>query len=313
MTTKNVPLMPPSPEFAKAPSATQAASPTEWQRRMRKLRKARTAQGASVFLLLVVLAAVTADWISPYDPNYQELRDRLLPPAWLEEGVPEHILGTDHLGRDILSRLIHGSRVSLTVGLLAVLISGVLGVGLGLIAGYDGGRVDTVIMRIVDVMLAFPFVLLALAIVAVIGGGLRNVILVLGISGWMVYTRVVRAQVLALKEMEYVTATRALGGSGSRIILRQILPNVLSSVIVIATFAVATNIILEASLTFLGVGVEAKTPTWGSMLSDGRAYIATAWWLATIPGMAIMFTVLSINIIGDWVRDVLDPHLKNVQ
>ena len=312
MTISNIPLMPQSPEAAEVHSAVQAAAPTEWQRRLRKLRKARVAMIASGFLVLVALVAVTADWLAPYDPNNQELRDRLLPPAWLEEGVPEHILGTDHLGRDLLSRLMYGSRVSLTVGLLAVVISGVLGVGLGLLAGYAGGSFDSVIMRIVDVMLAFPFVLLALAIVAVLGSGLRNVIIVLGISGWMVYTRVVRAQVLSLKEMEYVTATRALGGGGSRIVTRHILPNVLPSIVVIATFAVATNIILEASLTFLGVGVESKTPTWGSMLSDGRAYIATAWWLATIPGLAIMFTVLSINIIGDWVRDVLDPHLKNV-
>jgi peptide/nickel transport system permease protein len=285
---------------------------SDWRRRLRMLGRARTALFGATFLFILVLVAVTAHWIAPYDPNEQVLQDRLLPPAWSKGGVPEHILGTDHLGRDILSRMLHGSRVSLTVGILAVAISGVLGIGLGLIAGYYGGLADTIIMRVLDVQLAFPFVLLALAIVAVLGPNLRNVIIVLGVAGWMVYARVVRGQVLSIKEKDFVEAARCLGVKDTRIILRHILPNTLASVIVVATFAVATNILLEASLTFLGVGVQARIPTWGSMLSDGRAYVATAWWLTTFPGLAMMLTLLSINMIGDWMRDAFDPHLRNL-
>jgi len=285
---------------------------SEWQRRFRLLRRARTALLGAIVLLVLSFVAITADRIAPYDPNYQVLERRLLPPAWVEGGTPDHLLGTDHLGRDILSRVIHGSRVSLTVGILAVAISGIVGVGLGLIAGYYGGRLDAVIMRLVDIQLAFPFVLLALAVVAVLGAGLRNVIIVLGIGGWMVYARVVRGQVLSIKEKEFIEAARAIGVSDLLIILRHILPNTLAPIIIVATFAVATCIITEASLTFLGVGVEARIPTWGSMLADGRAYVGSAWWLTTFPGLAMMVTVLSINMIGDWLRDAFDPRMRNI-
>jgi peptide/nickel transport system permease protein len=221
-------------------------------------------------------------------------------------------LGCDHLGRDIRSRLIYGSRVSLVVGITAVLISGLLGVSLGLVAGYHGGRLDALIMRLVDVQLAFPFILLAITVVAVLGPGLRNVIIVLGVAGWMYYARVVRGQVLALKEKEFVAAARALGAPTRLIIPRHVLPNVLTPVIIVATFAVATNVITEASLSFLGLGVEPRIPSWGSMLSDGRAYIGRAWWLTTFPGLAILVTVLSINLLGDWLRDRLDPRLRTL-
>jgi len=297
-----------------APQTFQTISPrrSEWRRRLHMLRRARTALSGIVILSLVILAAVVADWISPYNPNQQMLEHRLMPPAWVDGGTAGHLLGTDHLGRDILSRMIYGSRVSLTVGILAVVISGVVGIGSGLIAGYYGGWLDALIMRLVDIQLAFPFVLLALAIVAVLGASLRNVIIVLGVAGWMVYARVVRGQVLSVKEKEFVEAARCLGAFDSRIILRHILPNILAPVIIVATFAVATNIVMEASLTFLGVGVESSIPTWGSMLADGRAYIGTAWWLATFPGLAMMVTVLSINVIGDWLRDAFDPRLRNL-
>jgi peptide/nickel transport system permease protein len=264
----------------------------------------------ALVLAITLLAAVTAHYVAPYDPNQQALEDRLLPPSWAEGGVPEHLLGTDPLGRDILSRLIHGSRVSLLVGLLGVLVSGSFGLLLGLVAGYFGGWVDVLVMRLVDTLLAFPFMLLAIAVAAVLGPGLRNVVIILGISQWMAYARITRGQVLSLKEEEFVLAARSMGVSGRRILLRHILPNSVQPVIVIATFAMANNIILEASLTFLGVGVKTSVTTWGSMLSEGRNYVGVAWWLTTFPGVAIMLVVLSVNMIGDWIRERTDPRLR---
>lgn len=295
-------------EFSSAP----VRSRPEWRRRLNLLLRSRGALLGLLMLVTVIICALTASWIAPHNPNAQVLENRLLPPAWQEGGVEQHLLGTDHLGRDVLSRLIYGSRISLTVGLLAVFISGIFGIGLGLLAGYYGGWLDTLVMRLVDIQLAFPFVLLALALVAVLGSSLQNVIIVLGVAGWMVYARLVRAQVLSIKEKEFVESARCIGATDLRIILLHVFPNTLAPLSIVATFAVATNIILEASLTFLGVGVEASIPTWGSMLSDGRAYITNAWWLATFPGLALMLTVLSINLIGDWLRDAFDPHLKNL-
>jgi peptide/nickel transport system permease protein len=262
-----------------------------------------------MIVLAVAFCALGAPFLALHDPNDQSLRRRLIPPAWEGKGTWEYPLGTDHLGRDIFSRAIYGSRVSLTVGFSAVLISGTLGALLGLIAGYYGGKIEAIIMRLVDIQLAFPFILLAISVVAVVGAGLNNVIIVLGIAGWMVYARIVRGEVLSVKEREFVVAAKAVGVRDSLILFRHILPNVLTPVIVIATFSVANVIILEAALSFLGVGVEPAIPTWGGMLADGREYISTAWWLATFPGLAIMFTVLGINLIGDWLRDILDPRL----
>jgi peptide/nickel transport system permease protein len=283
-----------------------------WKRALSSLRKSRAAVAGLIVLTGVVGLAIFADWVAPYDPNEQVLERRLLPPAWAQAGTRRHILGTDHLGRDILSRVIYGSRISLTVGISAVIISGILGVGAGLVAGYYGRRWDAAIMRCVDVQLAFPFILLALAIIGVLGPGLRNVILVLGVAGWMVYARVVRGQVLSVREREFVEAARAIGASDFRIIRTHVLPNALAPVIIVGTFAVATCIITEASLTFFGLGVEATIPTWGSMLSDGRAYIGTAWWLTTFPGLAMMLTVLSLNVIGDWLREFIDPRMRHL-
>jgi peptide/nickel transport system permease protein len=285
---------------------------SEWRRALSSLRKSRAAVAGLIVLSGVVGLAIFASWISPHNPNEQVLERRLMPPAWLEGGSRQHPLGTDHLGRDILSRVIFGSRISLSVGILAVIISGLLGVGAGLIAGFYGRRLDLAIMRLVDIQLAFPFILLALAVIGVLGPGFRNVILVLGVAGWMVYARVVRAQVLSVREREFVEAARAVGASDLRIIRLHVLPNTLAPVIIVGTFAVATCIITEASLTFFGLGVEATIPTWGSMLSDGRAYMGTAWWLTTFPGLAMMLTVLSINLIGDWLREYIDPRMRQL-
>jgi len=274
------------------------------------LFKRKTALIGSIIVLIVILSALLAPFISPYDPNESDLSKRLLPPSWEEGGNQEHFLGTDHLGRDILSRIIYGTRISLIVGIVTVLISGIFGTILGLIGGYYRGFIDSFLMRLTEIQLAFPFILLALAIMAVLGPGLKNVILVLSITGWVMYTRLVRGEVLLIRELEYVQATKALGQKSRKIIFKHILPNVFPTIIVVGTLRIANMIIAEASLTFLGLGVESSIPTWGSMLADGRNYITSAWWVAAFPGIAIMLTVLGINLLGDWLRDVLDPRLK---
>jgi peptide/nickel transport system permease protein len=274
------------------------------------LRRGRTGLVGAIIVAALVITSIFAPLLAPHPPGEQELSKRLRPPAWLAGSNPAHLLGTDQLGRDILSRIIYGSRVSLSVGIMAVAISGTLGVLLGLLAGYYGGKVEVVIMRAADIQLAFPFILLAILIIAVVGSGLQNIIIILGIAGWMIYARIVRGEVLSVREQEYIEAARTIGAGDARILFRHILPNVMAPVIVIATFAVANVIIAEAALSFLGLGVEPSIPTWGGMLADGRAYVGTAWWLATFPGLAIMITVLGINLVGDWARDVLDPRLR---
>ncbi len=278
---------------------------------MRLISKSKSAIIGLTLLLFSITMALLAPVLAPYDPGEQNLDARLQPPAWLDGGSLQHPLGTDHLGRDILSRIIFGSRISLLVALIAVAVSGTLGTLLGLAAGYWRGKIDSFIMLLADVQLAFPFILLALAVMAVLGPGLRNVIAVLGITGWVAYGRLLRAEVMALSSREYVEAARALGQKDSKIMLRHILPNSMPSVIVMASLRVANMIIAESSLTFMGLGVEPHIPTWGSMLADGRAYITSAWWLATFPGLAIMLTVLGVNLVGDWLRHTLDPRLKN--
>lgn len=283
-----------------------------FKRMLQLLLKSRTGLAGAIILLIVIISALGADVLAPYDPNAQILTDRLIPPLGDEEGPFVHIAGTDHLGRDILSRLIHGSRVSLIVGFTAVAISCTTGCILGLISGYWGGWIDDVITRIGDVQLAFPFVLLVIAVVAVVGGGLVNEIVVIGLTGWVGYARVVRGQVLSRREEEYVLAARCVGVRTPMILLRHILPNVISPVIVLATFSIASTIILESGLTFLGLGVDPSVPTWGGMLADGRSHIFTSWWMTVIPGLAIFFSVLGINLLGDWLRDYLDPELRHV-
>jgi peptide/nickel transport system permease protein len=276
----------------------------------RRLLRRRTALFGLVVLATVVLSAVLAPVLAPFDPLEQEIAQRLKPPGGTDERGRIHLLGTDHLGRDILSRVLFGSRIALVVGLSAVLISGTLGLFIGLLSGYFGGRVDDVFMRLADIQLAFPFVLLAIAVIGILGPSLRNIIFVVGISGWVVYARIVRAEVLSLREREFVQAAIAMGSATGRLILRHIVPNAFTPWLVIATLDMARVIVLESALSFLGLGVPPPTPTWGGMLADGRVYLSTAWWLATFPGLAILVTVLGINLLGDGLRDTFDPRLK---
>ena len=275
-------------------------------------------------LLMVIVLALGAKWISPYDPNLVQVEDRLFPPAFAEGGSSAHWLGTDTLGRDVLSRLIYGTQVSLMVGFMAVIVAGTIGVSLGLIAGFFGGWIDDVIMRVADIQLAFPFILLSISVLAVLQARrgfeanittlqrLIPLILTLGVAQWVTYARMARSVTLSLREKEFVEAARSMGDSKASIIFRHIMPNALAPLIVLASFNVASTILAEAALSFLGLGVPPAIPTWGGMLSESRELLVSGvWWLATIPGLAIMITVLSINLIGDWLRDFFDPRLRN--
>jgi len=264
-----------------------------------------------VLVVLVVLVAIFAPMLSPHDPAKQNIVHRLKPPFWAEGGSLEHALGTDSLGRDVLSRVIHGSRVSIFVGLVATAASALVGVSLGLISGYLGGSIDAVISRVGDVQQAIPFLVLAIAVAAMLGPGLFNLILVLVITTWVTFFRVVRGEVLSVREELYVLGAQSIGAPTARIILRYILPNVAASIIVIATLLVANMIIFEASLSFLGLGVPSNIPTWGRIVSDGRSYIDAEWWIALFPGLAILITVMGINLVGDWLREDLDPKRRN--
>lgn len=276
--------------------------------RLRKFWKFRA--GALGLLIVVGVSSLAffADFVAPHDPYDQEVINRLTPPMWAEKGSPTHILGTDPVGRDVLSRLIYGGRVSLATGVAAVLIAAVIGVVLGLIGGYYGGKVDSLINNLVNVMMAFPFMLLALTAVAVMGPSFRNLVIVLGMTGWPIYTRVVRAETYHLKGLEFVVAARAMGFSSLTIITKHILPNLINTIIVTSSLEVARMIIQESFLSFLGLGVQPPTPSWGGMLGEGRTYMLTHPWLATFPGIAIFLTTLGINLLGDGLRDLLDPH-----
>ena len=277
---------------------------------LRRLLRLRWGVAAAAVLLLIVATAVFAPYVAPHDPLAVNIRHRLAPPAWMEGGTSAHLLGTDQVGRDLLSRMIYGGRVSLVVGVIAVLMASSIGVLLGLTAGYFRGNIDWLIMTVVNVMLTFPFVLLALAVIAVLGASLKNMILVLGVAGWPIYARVVRAETLALREREFVLAGRALGMSHLRLMFLQIAPNLTSVIVVIATLQVAQVIIAESFLSFLGLGIQPPTPAWGNMLGEGRVYMLNSWWIATFPGLAIFLTTLVINLMGNALRDWLDPHLK---
>jgi peptide/nickel transport system permease protein len=281
--------------------------------RGRRLRQAWRLKGSlvgAVIVFVVALIALLAPLLAPANPYIGRTIDRLAPPFWIEDGTTQFLLGSDQLGRDTLSRLIFGARVSLSVALLAVTGASLLGVLLGLLAGYYRRWIDWLISTLVNVMLSFPFVLLALAVIAVLGPSFWNLIVVLTITGWPVYTRVIRAQALSLREREFVTASRTVGAGDGRIIFRHIFPNIVNLLVVIASLQVAQMIILESFLSFLGLGVQPPIPSWGSMLGDGRLYMFDKWWMATIPGLAIFVTTLAINLVGDGLRDLLDPYSR---
>ncbi|MCU0492280.1 MAG: ABC transporter permease [Chloroflexaceae bacterium] len=277
---------------------------------MRRLRRSPVGLIGAVIVVAVVIAAIFAPALAPHNPTRLQLGRRFLPPVWMEGGSWAYWLGTDQLGRDIWSRILYGSQISVFVGVASSIFSGIIGVLIGLVAGFYGKLVDSFLSRVVDTFLAIPFIVLALAVAGVLGPGLLNLIIVLTVTGWVTYARVVRGEVLAVKERDYIMAARVIGQQNWKIALSHILPNVAASVIVLTTLNVATTIIAESSLSFLGLGVDSRTVTWGSMLADGREHIATSWWMATFPGLAITITVLGIIFVGDWLRDVLDPKMK---
>lgn len=256
-----------------------------------------------IIILVLLILSLFGNWIAPYDPIYADFSKKLLPP--LSEG---HLLGTDQLGRDVLSRIIVGARISVIIGLVTVLIAGTVGTIIGIISGYFRGWIDIVLMRIVDVQLSFPFILLVLVVSAITGTGLRNIIISLAIGGWVIFARVIRSEVLAIREKEFITACIATGVKRSHILFKHILPNLITPIIILGSLQIATYIIAEAAVSFLGFGVQPPTPAWGNMLNEGKDYIFSSWWLITFPGIAILITALGVNLFGDWLRDTLDPE-----
>lgn len=259
-----------------------------------------------------VLFALVGEWITPHDATATDLRARFLPPAWLEGGTTEHLFGTDSLGRDIFSRIIVGARASLIVAVVALAAGSVMGGFIGLVSGYYGGRVDSVIMRIADATIAFPLILLALLLTVILGPGILSVVLAASAVLWARFARLIRAEVLSVKQRDYVRLARVAGASNMRIMIVHILPNVLNSIVVLLTLQLGFVIILEATLSFLGAGIPPPTPTWGQMVATGRDFIATAWWVSLLPGAAIAIVVLAFNLLGDWMRDHLDPKLRQL-
>lgn len=282
----------------------RAKPQSEWRVVLRQLRRNRTAMIGAAILIIEVVLAIGAPVIAPYDPLDQNPRAALQAPS------RDHLMGTDDTGRDLLSRVIWGARISLRVGIVSVLIGGGIGILLGVIAGYRGGWLDNLIMRFMDLLLAFPGILLALGIIAILGPGLSNVMLAVGISSIPAYTRVARGSTLAMRQREFVTSARSIGAKDRRIMLRYILPNVLPPLVVLATLGIAGAILTAAGLSFIGLGAVPPTPEWGAILTLGRKYINQAWWYTTFPGVAIMITVLGINMLGDALRDALDPKLR---
>lgn len=282
----------------------RAVPAPRWQL-VRALGRDRWAATAVLFLLAVAVIAVTATLFVPGNVNAPNFGSRLAPP--LSEGHP---LGTDQLGRDVFHRLLLGARISLLVGFTTVILAAIIGIPVGMLAGNFGGWLDLVLMRLVDVQLSFPFILLALTVNAILGLGLRNIIITLVIVGWVEYARVARGETLVMREREFVQAARLIGASGTRVLLRHLLPNIMTPLLVIGTLQVARFIIGEATISFLGFGVQPPTPAWGSMVSEGLDYIFSAWWLITFPGLALALVALAVNTTGDWLRDTLDPRLK---
>lgn len=280
----------------------------------KELYRSKAGLVGAVLLLLIVATAILAPMLNLPDPTRGDLRARLAGPTW--EGLfspGAHPLGTDEVGRDILSRLIFGSQMTLMVASTAVVLGGIVGTLLGILAGYKGGYVDRILMRLVDIQLAIPLMLLALLVVAALGPSIRNVVLVLALTSWIRYARIIRAQVLSLREREFVQSARAIGASTARIMFLHILPNVMTPALVVGTLELARVIIMDSALSFLGLGVQPPTPSWGRMLADGRVYLSSAWWTVTFPGLAIVLTVLSVNLFGDWLRDYFDPKTRSAK
>lgn len=264
----------------------------------------------AIVLLMLAIAAL-APWISPYDPAHQDLLGRLLPPSTTSASGDYHLLGTDHLGRDVLARVIYGSRISIAFGVLGAVFGLVLGSTLGLIAGFANNRIDQGIMFLVDIQQSLPFIVLCLIAIAMFGTGMSTLIPLLGFAGWEVYARYARAGSLSARTSLYVLASRSLGAPNLHLIRRHIVPNINAPIIVVATLNITGIIILESSLSFLGIGVQPPTPSWGNMISEGRQYLGTAWWMAACPGFAMVATTLSIALLGDWLRDTLDPTTRS--
>ncbi len=291
----------------------QKINSSNFRRYARLLVRNPTGLLGFIIILLVVFAAVFAPQLTSYDPAKLDPINMRTPPAWMDGGSMTHLLGSDNLGRDIFSRLLYGARISLVVGVLSVLGSGVIGVILGLLSGYYGGFIDSVIMRITDAFHAIPRILLGMVVLMVAGSGVTTLIFVIAITSWVPFARLIRSEVLNIREKEFIKAANTIGTSNTTIMLKHILPNVMPSFIVLATMNIASSIITEAALSFLGVGIQPPAVSWGIMLSDGRGYLATHWWVATFPGLAITITVLGIMWFGNWIRDVLDPHNQGLQ
>lgn len=292
-------------------TVTPSLKVNSWKRWLKMLLHSKTGTVGFLIVFAVIFVAIFASFLAPHDPAANNLEDMLKPPAWVEGGSLTYLLGTDNLGRDILSRIIYGSRVSLLVGVFSVILAGAIGIIVGLLAGYYGGIIDTILMRIVDSFLAIPSILFILVVLSIFNPSLIVLIVVIGFTNWVTYARVVRGEVLSIKEREFVKASRSIGTKNITIMIKHVLPNIISSFIVISTLSVATTIVLEASLSFLGLGIQPPDVSWGGMLTDGRNYLATNWWLATFPGISITITVLGIIFLGDYLRDVLDPRTQS--
>lgn len=295
---------------AAAPAMAADQGKSLFKRNLENFTENRLALASAVLVLIFVLMAIFAPWIAPHDPNETDLFRRLQAPAWVPGGEWGYLLGCDGLGRDILSRIIYGSRISIFIGTAVILVATTIGIVAGLAAGYLRGWVDIAISRLVDILLGFPYLIFAIGLMAMMGPGLFNIILALAYKEWVIPCRVVRGETLAVRELEYVEAARAIGASRFHIMLREIMPNILSPVIVVSTIRMADVIILEASLSFLGLGVQPPTASWGSMVADGRAFILEAWWVSTFPGLAILLLVLVINVASQGLRDAFDPRFN---
>ena len=297
-TPLEIPSFPERPSFRRMPSMRGLFG---------SLAGNRFAAVAALFLCLLAVAAIFAPWVAPHDPNAIDIINRLNPPAWQTGGSTQYLLGTDELGRDILSRIIWGARTSITIGLAVVAFSVVVGTATGLLAGYLGGWVDTLLMRIVDIQFSFPALLISLAVVLVLGASATSVIIALCVDGWLVYCRLTRGMVMTLRHTTYIEAARVIGNSSRRVMLRHALPNILSPLITLATLEFARVVLAESTISFLGLGVQPPVVSWGLMLSNGEDYLTVAWWLITFPGLVLTLTVLSANVVASWLRVVADP------